>query len=78
MAANEKTPIAETSFAAASVPRWLRLPATIIILLRLTTDRKFMGKHVNGWFVNTVLVFSAVASLYLGYQSLVETFGGSG
>lgn len=54
------------------------LPATIIILLRLTTDRKFMGRHVNRWFVNAVLVFSAVASLYLGYQSLMETFSGSG
>ena len=54
------------------------LPATIIILLRLTADSKFMGKHVNGWFVNAVLVFSAVASIYLGYQGLVETFGGGG
>jgi len=54
------------------------LPATIIILLRLTADRKFMGKYVNRWFVNAVLVFSALASLYLGYQSLLETFGGAG
>jgi len=45
---------------------------------RVQPNRKFMGKHVSGWFVNAVLAFSAVASLYLGYQSLMETFGRSG
>lgn len=54
------------------------LPATIIVLLRLTADRRFMGKHANGWFVNAILVFSAVMSVYLGYQSLVELLAGTG
>lgn len=54
------------------------LPAIIIMLLRLTADRKFMGQHVNGWFVNTVLVVSAVTAIYLGYQSVMELLGGTG
>jgi Mn2+/Fe2+ NRAMP family transporter len=49
------------------------LPATIVVLLRLTTDRSFMGEHTNGWLVNATLVFAAVTSLYLGYESVVET-----
>lgn len=52
------------------------LPATIVVLLRLTTDRKFMGEHVNGWFVNAVLVFAAAASLYLGYEGVMEMLAG--
>jgi Mn2+/Fe2+ NRAMP family transporter len=54
------------------------LPATIIILIRLTADRKFMGEYVNRWFVNVVLVLSALMSLYLGYQSILELFSGGG
>lgn len=50
------------------------LPATIVVLLRLTTDRSFMGAHTNGWLVNATLVFAAVTSLYLGYESIVEAF----
>lgn len=49
------------------------LPATIMVLLRLTTDRNFMGEHTNGWLVNATLVFAAITSLYLGYESVVET-----
>lgn len=51
----------------------IMLPATILVLLRLTTDRRFMGEHTNGWLVNGTLLFAAVTSLYLGYQSIVET-----
>ncbi len=54
------------------------LPVIIIVLLRLTADRKFMGKHVNGWFVNTVLVVAALTAIYLGYQSVMELLGGTG
>ncbi|MBK9169044.1 MAG: Nramp family divalent metal transporter [Bryobacterales bacterium] len=50
------------------------LPATIVVLLRLTTDRRFMGEHTNGWLVNATLVFAAITSLYLGYESILETF----
>lgn len=50
------------------------LPATIIVLLRLTNDRSFMGEHTNGWLVNATLVFAAVTSLYLGYESIIEEF----
>jgi len=48
------------------------LPLTIIILLRLTADRRFMGEHVNGWPVNSMLVLAALISLYLGYQGMME------
>ncbi len=54
------------------------LPATIIILIRLTADRKFMGDYVNRWFVNLVLVLCAIMSLYLGYQSILELMSGGG
>jgi len=46
----------------------------IVVLLRLTNDRGFMGEHTNGWLVNATLVFAAVTSLYLGYESILETF----
>lgn len=54
------------------------LPATIIVLLRLTNDRTFMGEHVNGWITNVVLVFAATAALYLGYEGIVEMVQGTG
>lgn len=35
-----------------------------------------MGEHVNGWLVNSVLVFAAAASLYLGYEGVIEMLAG--
>ena len=57
---------------ATAVVAAVMLPATIVVLLRLTADRKFMGDYANGWLVNSTLVFAAVASLYLGYEGIVE------
>jgi Mn2+/Fe2+ NRAMP family transporter len=55
----------------------LVLPIITMAVLRLTADRKVMGIHTNGWFVNSVLVLTTIAALYLGYQGLTELVAGS-
>lgn len=48
------------------------LPVTVSVLLRLTSDRKLMGAHVNGWATNTVMVSVILATIYLTYQNAIE------
>jgi len=48
------------------------LPVVVLVLLRLTTDRKLMGDHVNGWVTNAVMVFVACAALCLTWQNAVK------
>ena len=56
----------------------LSLPVIILIILRLTADRKIMGEHANSWFTNTILVAAALTTVYLGFQAGVEFLQGSG
>jgi Mn2+/Fe2+ NRAMP family transporter len=48
------------------------LPVVVLVLLRLTTDRRLMGRHVNGWATNAVLLFVAVMAACLTYRNAVE------
>jgi Mn2+/Fe2+ NRAMP family transporter len=48
------------------------LPVVVLVLLRLTTDRRLMGCHVNGWATNAVLLFVAVMAACLTYRNAVE------
>ena len=48
------------------------LPAIIAILLWLTTDRKLLGRHVNRWWTNAVMVFVIVITTYLVYENLTQ------
>jgi Mn2+/Fe2+ NRAMP family transporter len=45
------------------------IPALALPLLRLTNDRKLMGKYTNGWFTNIVLMMLIVVSLYFTYKN---------
>ena len=45
------------------------LPIITLTVLRLTTDKKIMGTHANGWLTNIVLVLTTIGAVYLGYQS---------
>lgn len=48
------------------------LPVLTVFVLLLTTNRKLMGDHVNGWVSNTVLVLTLIASIYLSWEGAVE------
>ena len=50
----------------------------ILLVLRLTADRKIMGAHANGWITNTVLGLIAASTLYLAFQGATEFLGAAG
>jgi Mn2+/Fe2+ NRAMP family transporter len=50
------------------------IPALALPLLRLTNDRKLMGKHTNGWFTNMVLLMLIVVSFYFTYQNILSVW----
>lgn len=50
----------------------LALPLISGMILWLTSDRRVMGEHVNGWLSNAVLVFSVVMALFLGQEGLPD------
>jgi len=45
------------------------IPFLSLALLRITSDRRLMGAHQNGWFTNVMLVLLAGVSLYLAGRS---------
>ena len=54
----------------------LTVPIVLLMILRLTADRKIMGEYVNGWYSNAMLVFAVVCALYLAGRSLIDQFRG--
>jgi Mn2+/Fe2+ NRAMP family transporter len=48
------------------------VPILVLVLLRLTNDKKLMGDHINGWVTNTALAFVILAAAYLTYQNAIE------
>ncbi len=51
------------------------LPLIVLILMRLTADRKIMGEHANGWVTNLVMAAIIVVSVYLTYQNAINLWG---
>jgi Mn2+/Fe2+ NRAMP family transporter len=51
------------------------LPVMTVIIMRLTADRKVMGKHANGWLTNLVMVLAILSALYLSWQGALEIIG---
>jgi manganese transport protein len=51
------------------------LPVIILIVLRLTSDPKRMGVHVNSAHANLILLATVFFSLYVGWQGFVELLG---
>lgn len=45
------------------------LPLITLVVLRLTSDRKVMGKLVNNHFTNAVLGLTVLGSLYLSREA---------
>ena len=50
------------------------IPVLALPLLRLTNDRKLMGKYKNGPFINVVLLTLIAVSLYFTYQNLLSVW----
>ena len=48
------------------------LPVIILALLRLTNDKKLMGRYVNGWAINAILIVGVLAALFLTGQNAAE------
>ena len=48
------------------------LPVFVLVLLRLTNDKKLMGEHVNGWVTNVALALVILTAAYLTYQNAIE------
>jgi Mn2+/Fe2+ NRAMP family transporter len=53
------------------------VPVIALMILRLTSDRKIMGAHVNHWFANVVLVFAVLCALFLSGQGLLDLIRGN-
>lgn len=53
------------------------LPVTVLVLLRLTADRRHLGRHANNWLTNALLGITLVAALYLAYQGVAELAAGA-
>ena len=48
------------------------LPLVVLLLLRLTADRRLLGSHANGWLTNTIMVGVITISLFLTYRAAVD------
>jgi len=48
------------------------LPIMTLIVLRLTADRKVMGRNANGWLTNTVMVLAILGAVYLSWEGVGE------
>ncbi len=59
---------------AAGVMSIVALPVMTLVILRLTSDRKVMGPHANGWVTNVVMILATIGALYLSWQGAVEIF----
>ena len=46
------------------------LPAIVLIVIRLTADKRIMGAYANGWVTNLVMVLTAAGSVYLAFQTI--------
>jgi Mn2+/Fe2+ NRAMP family transporter len=55
----------------------LGLPVIIFIILRLTSNRKVMGEHANGWLTNVILAAAALTTIYLSFEAGLEYLQGS-
>jgi len=51
------------------------LPATILVLLRLTADKRLLGGLANGRLLNAVMILMAVAAIYLAVEGFWELVG---
>jgi len=50
----------------------LLLPALLLVLLKVTNDRKLMGEHANGWFSNAYMAVLGLGILAVTYQEGAE------
>jgi Mn2+/Fe2+ NRAMP family transporter len=48
------------------------LPVMTVIILRLTSDRKIMGEHANGWVTNVAMVVAILGAVYLSWDGTLE------
>ena len=55
----------------------ISVPFIALLILRLTGDRKIMGRHVNGWFTNTVLVAAVFCSVFLAWRGMLDLLKGA-
>ncbi len=53
------------------------IPVLALPLLKITNDRKRMGRYKNGWFTNGVILLLIVVSIYLTYRNVVDWWVGS-
>lgn len=50
------------------------LPVFVVVLMRLTNDKKLMGEHVNGWVTNAALTFVVLMAAFLTYQNALNVW----
>jgi len=50
------------------------LPVFVVVLMRLTNDKKLMGEYVNGWVTNAALTFVVVMAAFLTYQNALNVW----
>lgn len=48
------------------------LPLVVLLLLRLTADRRLLGSHANGWLTNTIMVGVIAVSLFLTCRAALD------
>lgn len=53
------------------------LPATILVLLRLTSSKRVLGRYANGPLSNAAMSILAAAAIFLAFQGAAELLSGS-
>ena len=48
------------------------IPLVGLVLLKLTNDRKLMGKYRNGWLTNVALTILILVALYMTFNNAVK------
>jgi Mn2+/Fe2+ NRAMP family transporter len=48
------------------------LPVIAGMVIALTSNRKVMGEHVNGWFTNIVLSLTVISAIYVSWEGVLD------
>jgi manganese transport protein len=52
----------------------VQLPFTIFLQVYLTSSKKVMGRHANGWWTKTLLLAIGLAVSWFNFKLLVSLF----
>jgi Mn2+/Fe2+ NRAMP family transporter len=51
------------------------IPLLVLVLMKITNDRKLMGPYRNGWLTNSAMMVLVIVTIYLTYVHSLEFWG---